>query len=42
MPRAVSAVMFFPYPAYLLLLLYWVRWWAVQPPTVWYDMVEQR
>lgn len=36
-----SAVMFFPLPGYLLLMLYWVKWWAVQPPTVWYDTVGQ-
>lgn len=35
-----SAVMFFPLPAVLLVLLYWVRWWAVQPPKVWYDTLE--
>lgn len=37
-----SAVMFFPLPAYLLLTLYWVRWWAVEPPTVWFDQLEGR
>lgn len=37
-----SAVMFFPLPAFLLITLYWVRWWTVQPPTVWYDMLEGR
>lgn len=37
-----SPVMFFPLPAYLLLTLYWVRWWAVEPPTVWYDLLEGR
>ena len=37
-----SPVMFFPLPAYLLLTLYWVRWWAVQPPKVWYDQLEGR
>lgn len=37
-----SAVMFFPLPAYLLLTLYWVRWWAVEPPTVWFDKLEGR
>ncbi len=36
-----SPVMFFPLPAYLLVTLYWVRWWAVQPPAVWIDMVNQ-
>ncbi len=34
-----SPVMFFPLPAFLLLTLYWVRWWAVQPPTVWFDRI---
>jgi hypothetical protein len=37
-----SAVMFFPLPAFLLLTLYWVRWWAVQPPTVWFDQLQGR
>jgi hypothetical protein len=36
-----SAVMFFPLPAFLLITLYWVRWWVVQPPAVWYDLLEQ-
>lgn len=27
-----SPIMFFPLPAVTLLLLYWVRWWAVTPP----------
>lgn len=37
-----SPVMFFPLPAFLLLTLYWVRWWAIEPPTVWYDMLDGR
>lgn len=36
-----SPVMFFPLPAFLLLTLYWVRWWAVEPPSVWYDQLER-
>jgi hypothetical protein len=35
-----NPVMFFPLPAFLLLTLYWVRWWAIAPPTVWYDMLD--
>jgi hypothetical protein len=27
-----NPVMFFPYPSFLLLCLYWVRWWAIRPP----------
>jgi hypothetical protein len=37
-----SPIMFFPLPAFLLITLYWVRWWAVAPPTVWYDMLDGR
>jgi hypothetical protein len=36
-----SSIMFLPLPAFLLFTLYWVRWWAVQPPKVWFDMVEK-
>lgn len=36
-----SPIMFIPLPAFLLLTLYWVRWWAVEPPTVWYDRVRK-
>ena len=39
---AQSPGMFFPLPAYLLLTLYWVRWWALEPPTVWYDQLDGR
>ena len=35
-----SSVMFFPLPAFLLLTLYWVRWWAVEPPKVWFDQLK--
>jgi len=34
-----SPVLFIPLPAFLLLMLYWVRWWAVEPPSVWYDRI---
>lgn len=27
-----SPVMFFPLPIFLILCLYWVRWWAIRPP----------
>lgn len=37
-----SPVLFFPLPLYLLITLYWVRWWAVEPPTVWYDQLDGR
>jgi hypothetical protein len=27
-----SPIMFFPLPAFLFVMLYWVRWWAITPP----------
>jgi hypothetical protein len=27
-----NPVMFFPLPLFLLIGLYWVRWWAIKPP----------
>lgn len=29
-----SPVMFFPLPAFVFLMLYWVRWWALTPPRI--------
>jgi hypothetical protein len=31
--------MFLILPAILILLLYWVKWWVVKPPSVWYDEI---
>ena len=35
-----SPVMFFPLPAILFLLLYWVRWWAIRPPRPWLEQID--
>jgi hypothetical protein len=32
-----SPALIFPLPLILILLLYWVRWWIIRPPTVWYE-----
>ncbi len=37
-----SPVMFLPLPGILLMLLYWVRWWAVRPVNLWYDLLRQK
>jgi len=37
----VWAVFVFVYPAFLILLLYWVRWWATRPPRLWADMLHK-
>lgn len=34
-----SAVMFFPLPAVLGVMLLWVRWWAFHPPNLWFNML---
>jgi len=34
---AQMAVMFLPLPTFLLLMLYWVRWWTFQTPRYWLD-----
>jgi hypothetical protein len=34
-----SPVMFFPLPGILLILMYWVRWWAIRPPNAWFDLL---
>ena len=34
-----SALLFLPLPAYLLVTLYWIRWWAVSPPATLYEPI---
>lgn len=34
-----SPILFLPLPAFLLVSLYWIRWWAVKPPSTWYEEV---
>lgn len=37
-----NPVMFFPLPAFELLMLYWMRWWAIRPPRVWFDTIVSK
>ncbi len=37
-----SPVMIFPLVSFLILGLYWVRWWALRPPTVLFDMLNEK
>ncbi len=34
-----SPIMFFPLPGYLLIMLYWIRWWAERPDELWYETI---
>jgi len=36
-----SPVMFLPLPMILFVLLYWVRWWAIRPPSTWMDSIYE-
>lgn len=37
-----SSVMFFPLVGICLLLLFWVRWWAIHPTQLWFDQISGR
>lgn len=37
-----NPLMFLPLPAFLVVTLYWVRWWAVRPPNVWFDYIAMK
>ncbi len=34
-------LLFVIYPAFMIIGLYWVRWWITHPPVTWADRVEQ-
>jgi hypothetical protein len=36
----IGSVFVLLYPAGLIFLLYWVRWWAVRPPRLWADVIS--
>jgi hypothetical protein len=36
-----SPALIFPLPLFLILMLYWVRWWIIRPPTVWYEKLAE-
>ena len=34
-------VMFFPFPLFMMIGLYWVRWWSTRPPRIYLDQLRQ-
>lgn len=38
--QTLNPLLFLPLPAFLIITLYWVRWWAIQPPNVWFDWIS--
>jgi hypothetical protein len=36
----LNPLLFFPLPGFLVITLYWVRWWAIHPPSVWFDQLS--
>jgi hypothetical protein len=37
---SIGSVFVLFFPAMLIFLLYWVRWWAIRPPRLWADIVS--
>ncbi len=37
-----SPFMFLPLPLFMLITLFWVRWWAVNPQHTWYELTYQK
>ncbi len=37
-----SPILFFPLPGLLVVLLYWVRWWAFHPIQTWFDLMYDK
>jgi len=38
----LNPLLFLPLPGFLIITLYWVRWWAISPPSVWYDLLSNQ
>ena len=36
-PVSANSGLYFAQPIIMVLMLYWVRWWAIQKPNVWFD-----
>jgi hypothetical protein len=34
------SIMYFPFPLFLIIGLYWVRWWVIRSPRNWMDVVQ--
>jgi len=37
-----SPILFFPLPFLLIVLMYWVRWWAFHPIQTWFDVLHHQ
>ena len=36
-----SSLLIIPFPIFLMLVLYWVRWWAIRSPNLWFDSLAE-
>lgn len=41
-PLVVNPLLFLPLPGFLIITMYWVRWWAIRPPSVWFDLLDHQ
>lgn len=39
-PASANPGLFFAQPLLLAIMLYWVRWWAIRKPNVWFDQLS--
>jgi hypothetical protein len=40
-PLDESSLLLIPLPVLLMLVLYWVRWWAIRSPNLWFDSLAE-
>jgi hypothetical protein len=40
-PLDESTLLIIPLPLFLALVLYWVRWWAIRSPNLWFDTLAE-
>ena len=40
-PLDESSLLIIPLPIFLMLVLYWVRWWAIRSPNLWFDSLAE-
>ena len=39
--KYIETIIMLPFPIFLLISLYWVRWWGIRPPKTWTDQIHE-
>ncbi len=37
-----SPILFFPFPLFMFVVMYWVRWWTIHPPRMYFDSFSEK